>query len=415
MKNRAVFKLIMMSIAIGCGLSSCNSDEDGGSTNDFTATPISLTSDESSIVNNVNDYSLALFSKVNADYQRFNNGNVFISPLSSEFALAMTANGADGNTLTEILTALNGGNTTLGSINSLNKKLITGLPKVFSGITFDIANSIWADNAFPIYEKFITDNEDTYRSCVSNLDFGSSQASSTINSWVSDATRGKITDIVSDISSLDAVYLINTIYFKGAWSTPFDNTKIAPFTNYDLSAGSAQYMTRTANLKYAETDKFALAEVPYSGGSFVMDIIMSSDIADLDTFDANVWTALIGNLSYKRTEITMPHFNLTNDCNLVPYLSQLGINDAFDKDKSDFSKMSAKAVFINKVLQKATITVDAEGTVATTATSVEIKLGDNVYADDPLVFNVNRPFIFVIREAVSGTIVFVGEIRNLKA
>jgi serpin B len=131
MKNRAVFKLIMISIAISCGLSSCSSDDDGGNANDFTATPISLTSDESSIVNNVNDYSLSLFSKVNADYQRFNNGNVFISPLSSEFALAMTANGADGNTLTEILTALNGGNTTLSSINSLNKKLITGLPRCF--------------------------------------------------------------------------------------------------------------------------------------------------------------------------------------------------------------------------------------------------------------------------------------------
>lgn len=363
-------------------------------------------------------------------YDVFNNikkkdKNTFISPYSIYTALAMLTNGADGNTKTQLFNTLG-----ISNLSDLNTKLGDymkgGLdPKV----TLNVANSLWISKDLTtspnIDTDFVNPLKQFYNAdVVKNFDFNSVDAVKTLNKWVSDRTNGLIKNTFEDTSNL-VTTLINTVYFKGRWSCIF--TKSAEELFYGTSgAKNVDLMEKNDNYySYYKDDNFRGISIPYSRGRYSMDVFMSTD----ETKNTGeVWSSLsneqqaatIASMDAKSkftqvNTLKLPKFKLNYDAddNLDKALVKMGLTDMYDETKSDLSKI-APGVFVDRVIHKTAISVDEEGTEAAAVTAIAIATAALIDKDAEAVdFIVNRPFVFCIRDKVSGVILFIGEINNL--
>ena len=375
------------------------------------ALPRALTAGEQRVIGATNDFSFALFRRLSAAQQ---NDNVFTSPLSASMALGMTMHGAAGTTYDEMRATLGlGGTATETEIGESYKSLIALLRGLDPAVDFRIANSIWYRTGFPVNQSFLDAGRDWFDARVSAIDFGSPAAVPTINAWVSTATAGKIPTIVETIRDDQIMFLINAIYFKGSWRTKFDpvQTVDAPFRGIGGDQ-PAKLMHREGTMKYLQTAAFQAVDLPYGNGAYSMTVVLPNEGQGIDAVAASLesaaWTQWMNQFRDADVDLHLPRFKLAWERGLIPDLQTLGMRAAFVPGGADFTRLSpaGRDLYINVVKQKTYVDVNEEGTEAAAVTNVGVAL---VSMPVRIPFRVDRPFIVVLRERLSGTVLFVGK------
>lgn len=380
----------------------------------ITALPRTLSSGEQAVIVGSNAFGFGLLREL--DRTRADS-NIFMSPLSASMALGMTMNGSAGQTFDEMRTALAFGTRSRAEINASYRSLIDLLRGLDKAVDFRIANAIWYRAGFPFEQTFLDESRQFFDARVSGLDFGAPTAVPTINDWVNQSTNGKIDKIVEGPIASDVVmYLINAIYFNGSWTTRFDKSQTRPdqFTTVSGTTAPIAMMRRADTVRVAETADAQVLDLPYGGGAFSMTILLpkpgKSIGAVVSSLTADSWQAAVSNTTARSVELQMPKFSLRWEALLNDPLQALGMRQAFEGGRADFSRMSSTAgdrLYISRVKQKSFVDVHEEGTEAAAVTSVEIRV---TCACGPQVIRIDRPFVFAIRERLSGTIIFLGKI-----
>lgn len=371
-----------------------------------------LTYSEVELKESSNQFGLKLFGKIVETEQ---DKNIFISPLSVSMALGMTYNGAAGTTLEAMHETLEYGDLTIQEVNESYRSLIELLTELDPKVIFDIANSIWYREGFPVENDFLTTNQDYFDAVVRALDFSSDDAADIINAWVNENTNGKIEKIVDKpIDPLTVMFLINAIYFKGTWTYEFDeeNTTDDIFYLPDGSEKECKMMSHKCDHNYFENEQFQAIDLPYGDAGFSMTILLPKPKVNIDSLivqmNNETWNSWLGSFSEQEVNLYLPKFNLEYEISLNDVLSALGMSIAFDPGRADFTKInSAGNLYISNVKHKTFVKVNEEGTEAAAVTSVEISLTS---IGNDITMRINRPFVFAIRENHSGTILFIGKI-----
>jgi serine protease inhibitor len=402
--------LALVALVSACG----DPNAPSGTAPRITALPRALSAGEQAVIGASNAFGFGLLREL--DKTRADS-NIFMSPLSASMALGMTMNGAAGQTFDEMRAALAFGTRPAAEINASYRSLIDMLGGLDPTVDFRIANSIWYRAGFPFEQTFLEESRQFFDARVSGLDFASPSAAPSINDWVRQSTNGKIDKIVDSPIPNDVVmYLINAIYFNGSWTTRFDKnqTRTEPFNTIGGTTAPIAMMRRTDTVRVAETADAQVVDLPYGGGAYTMTILLPKEGKSLRdvvaTLTAEAWQAAVAGATARSVELQMPKFTLRWEALLNDPLQALGMRQAFQGDVADFSRMSRDAgnhLYISKVKQKAFVDVHEEGTEAAAVTSVEIRV---TCACGPQVIRIDRPFVFAIRERLSGTILFLGKI-----
>jgi serine protease inhibitor len=373
-----------------------------------------LTASEKLLVESDNEFGLKLFKEIVNEEQ---DENIFISPLSVSMALGMTYNGAAGTTREAMQKTLELSGLSIEEVNKSYKSLLELLSRLDPKVRFQIANSIWYRKGMSFEKDFIELNKTYFDALVSELDFADPKAAETINGWVDENTNGKITQIVDPpIDPLMVMFLINAIYFKGAWTHEFDKelTRDADFFLPDESRKPCKLMTREGEFRYFENSDFQAVDLPYGDGDFSMIVFLPRRSTDIDSliaeFSQENWNGWISSFSERKGILALPRFTLKYELKLNHVLNTLGMGIAFRPFEADFGNMckTRKDLYISEVKHKTFVEVNEEGTEAAAVTSV----GVAVTSVDPTLFwmRVDRPFIFAIRENKSQTLLFMGKI-----
>ena len=340
--------------------------------------------------------------------------NIFISPLSILLALAMTYNGAVGDTNLAMAEALGFKGFDLEELNSGFNDLMISIKNADSDIELAIANSIWHKLGFKAKEDFIERNRKYFSSEVNEIDFAAPEAVDTINGWIEEETRGKIDKMLSEIPADAVMYLINAIYFKGNWTYPFDEnlTSDDDFYLLDGSTKKVPMMSQEENFGYYDGDNFSAVKLPYGQEKMAMYIILPDEGVSLDSvtssLDADKWNEIKESFYGSQVSLTMPKYKMEYGIKLLnDALAELGMGIAFGPG-ADFSGINPD-IFISKVLHKAVIEVNEKGSEAAAATVVEM-VTSMPMAEEIIEFRVDRPFFFVIADDRTGSILFMGKV-----
>ena len=340
---------------------------------------------------------------------------VFLSPLSASQALSMTANGASETTRQEMLSVL-GFDCSIKEVNEYNRSVMDLFASEPDGVELNAANSIWVSDAFPLKGRFCRTVRKNYDAMVTNLDFSDPASPSVINRWCADNTAGRIDKMIEAIDPATQLYLLNALYFKGLWTTPFDTA----LTREDIFHGDSndsqvKFMYNKAYFPYYIGPEGSMVELPYGDDrNFVMDVIIPPDGLSADEFviglDSESLSRLSSGLQTDEIRLMLPSFKAEYDVSLNAALQRLGMKEAFTSS-ADFSDMSKEPLMISEVRQKTFIEVNEEGSEAAAITSVSMMRAS--LGPEPVRFTVDRPFVFLIRERTSGTVLFMGLVRNL--
>jgi len=346
-----------------------------------------------------NDFAFKLYNQLSET-----EGNLFFSPASIEAALAMTAEGARGETLNHFFQCLE---------NSDGK-----FPRVGKSVTLESANALWVEKKFPILGTFETAIREKHDAEIRSADFVGQPGVERlkINEWVEEQTRDRIQNLFPEgsITSMTRLVLANAIYFKGDWLHAFDKAKAvdAPFHG----AGDVPMMTmKPEHFGYLENACFQCLELPYQGEEVSMLILLPRKTDGLahieECFSAEKLEACTTPLRKTRVEVHLPRFKTTSSFDLKQSLTALGLGDAFDPAQADFSGISGtQGLFIGAAIHKAFVEVNEKGTEAAAATGISV--GVTSMPMPPKIFRADRPFVFLIRENASGKILFMGRITN---
>ena len=373
--------------------------------------------DVSSVVRGNTDFALDLYGQL-----RQEKGNIFFSPYSISAALAMTWTGARGNTEKQMKKVLGFPAGNRGSVAAAFAALEKGLvadPRD-AGYELRVANALWAQKGYRFLRSFVDLNRRCFGAGLRVVDFSghTEAARKTINAWVEDKTNRKIKDLIrrGDLDQLTRLVLTNAIYFKGQWATRFKKkrTRLAPFSlggpRLRIQTVRVPMMSQSAEFGYAERKDLQVLAMPYKGGRLSMVALLPrGDLSALDKAltPATLKTWLAG-LRTQEVNVYLPRFRITwGATDLVRPLKALGMRDAFTMG-ADFSGMDGtRKLLISKVLHKAFVDVNEEGTEAAAATAVVMRLKS---AMRPLVFRADHPFLFLIRDNKTGCILFMGRV-----
>jgi serine protease inhibitor len=345
------------------------------------------------------------------------DANVFYSPLSVTQALSMTMNGAGGATQTAMAKTLGLKDIKIEDVNAANTLLLPSLMSADPKVEIAIANAIWVKKGVSLNGDFQKICADAYGGQATALDFHSPDAAKTINGWVSDKTKGKIEEIIPKADVADSTtVLTNAVYFHGQWRDAFDK-QATHDDNFIIAKDKVEplpFMRRKASLAYAETDKLQAVSLPYGGGRLSLLIVLPRNAAGLDSWvkslDQKTWDQLVASLKPQDATIAMPRFQASYSIDLKDSLASLGMGPAL-KPKADFTPMGLHGDYIEKVLHKAVLEVDEEGTVAAAATAVVI-VDVGAEPDTSKSVYVNHPFFCAIRDNTTGMLLFAGVIRD---
>lgn len=383
-----------------------------------TRVDIVISPEESKVNDAANQFSLSFFNQMANDPKA--GPNVFVSPFSAQAALSMTANGAKGETLKQMLAALNMQDFDLNAINKYNQSIIKAIATLDNTSFLSSANGIWS--RVDLLESFIGSMQESYDAKAEKTDF-SREALIAINDWAKEHTKGMIPelyDVDKGVSPSLFVVLANALYFNGAWKDPFDKafTEKGVFTSSDKSQSVIDMMKESGYRNYLDCGTFDLCEKPYGNEAFSMVFLLphkgtalSQCIGELTMKD---WKALTASLeeSEKLVRLTVPKFEWKNlEYNLKPALESMGMQIPFT-DQADFRNMTEwNGLFIGSVTQKTALSLNEQGTQAAAITKIEMlgSNGDDNYVD----FVLNRPFAFLIKEKSTGVILFAGAVNRL--
>jgi len=374
------------------------------------------------VVEGNNKFAFNVFKEISKDES---NKNVFISPLSISMALTMTYNGARENTKAEMNKVLGYEGMDDDKINNDYKILHSYLENLDKNIKVNISNSIWIREGEDINKEFININKDIFGAKVDNLDFTKPSSVDKINNWIEKSTNKMIKDMLKGpIDGNVIMYLINAIYFKGQWQDPFDknNNITEEFTNSKGEKSKVDFMRKIAasdKTFYGEKDDFQAIKMPYDSGKVSMYAVLPKEGLDIDSFintlDMDKWNSIKKSIGKEKeaVNVSFPKFQIEYGAKeLKEPLIALGMKDIF----SDAANLSGirEGIYVSSVLHQGKIEVNEKGSEAAAVTIVEVRETAMPIIDETKEFIANRPFVFIIEDEESGTILFMGKLEEVK-
>ena len=373
-----------------------------------TSLPRRLTTVETNIIASTNEFGLDLFKEVIREKP---DENIIISPLSVYYALGITFNGAGGSTESAFRSVLNFGSINYEEINTSFKNLTDMLLTLDPLVQLSIANSVWYQLDYPVKQSFFEIAQKYFSAEVQGVNFGDIESKRIMNKWIKIKTNGKIEKTIEEVLiDDDVLYVINAIYFYGNWVTQFDPSSTNNGIFY-LEDGNEKYikmMQTESDFFYGDFSDVSVIDLPYGGGAYSMTIILpnsgKSINAVINNFSKPAISEWIQNLSKHSIYLSMPKFKIEFGLNLNKALINLGMIEVFKSGYFPklFEEEHAKKIV--DVIHKAYVDVNEKGTEAAAVTVVILTEGSR-----PM-FIVNRPFLFLIRERFSNTILFIGKV-----
>lgn len=398
-----------------CAIAGCEKIDDPAEDN--TPNLRVLSQDEKVVIASTNEFAFKLWNQVNSSDPGENN---FISPLSVAYALAMTYNGASGSTKSAIGEVLSFDSLGEEAINASFKTLTEFLFSLDKTVTLNLANSIWYRNDWDLHVKKSFSDIVTgyYDAGIEGLDFTDLSSKDIINNWIENETNGMIKDMLDQIPPEAVMYLVNAIYFKSSWTYRFDKT-LTQKDDFFLENGETVQVDmmrcKGVKIKYNADGAITLVDMPYGNGQYSFTVIMPSGNKKVDelagTLTAGLYGTLMQDADTMTCELVLPKFTFEYKINLNEPLAGLGMGIAFT-DGADFSGLFEEelSLAISRVLHQAKIDVNEEGTEAAAATIAEV--GVTSANPEPLRMVIDRPFLFIIHEKHSNTILFCGKMMN---
>ncbi len=362
-----------------------------------------------------NQFGLELYSKLAGSEE----GNIFFSPYSIYAALAMTYEGAKGQTASEMKSVFHFPDSSILRPNFA--AIYNDINKGSKDYELRTGNALWAQYDYKFLDDYISTVEKYYGGKVSNLDFKgqTEQSRQTINSFIEEQTNGKIKDLIPQgvLDSMTRLVLTNAIYFKGTWEWEFDKADTSDqdfmITPTDVVQTPMMHMKpEKAQFNYADNDELQILELPYKGDKISMLILLPKD--SLDSLEQNLTAEKLAEYKSqmhetKLDDIYLPSFEFEEKYFLVDTLSKMGMPTAFTAN-ADFSGMDGtRSLYISDVIHQAYVKVDEKGTEAAAATAVVMKLSAVMPSN---VFRADHPFIFIIQDKDTGNILFMGRVND---
>ena len=426
MKKKVLWAAVALMTAIGLG--ACSSDDNAApdeplSNEDNDRKDISLTRSEQELVNSNNDFAFNLFRKMalrlsdgscSACYAEPEKSQI-VSPISITYALGMLNNGAAGETQAEINQVLGFEKAGADGINAFCQKMLEEAPKLDKLTKVMIANTIFMNKGYELKPDFVSKAKTFYDATPETRDFADGKTRDVINKWGSDHTEGMIPEVLKpDEFDPSAVsYLLNAIYFKGAWAEKFDksDTQNETFKGYDAEK-QVPMMHQEHEFNYTETDDCQALRLPYGNNAYTMTILLpkegktTSDI--LATLTADTWQQF-QYMGSAIVDVKLPRFESQSDIDLTTIMSALGMPRAFTA-AAEFPDFCNVPTYIGLMKQVAKIKLNEEGTEAAAVTVIGMK-NESAGPSEPqyVNFHATRPFLYVISEQSTGAIFFIGQ------
>jgi serpin B len=437
MKYNALVSVILATVLL-IGITSClvrpsppQQSQGLQSDKQRVTSPVASQSDLAALVEGNNTFALDNYQTLK------NDGNIFFSPYSISIALAMTYAGARGSTEQQMADTLHFAlpqELLHPAFNSLDMELSQrgegAKGKDDKGFRLNIVNAIWGQKGFTFLQDFLDTLAENYGAGIRLLDFRNAPEPSriAINDWVSEQTEDRIKDLIPQgaIDPLTRLVLTNAVYFNAAWQSPFHKEATADGTFHLLNGSqlTVPMMHQTEHFGYAEGSDYQAVELPYDGSELSMLILLPQSgqfTAFEGSLNANKVAEIIQDLDFKKVSLTMPKFEFTSEFSLVKSLGDMGMPVAFTPPLSDtcspthanFSGMDGKCdLYITDVIHKAFVSVDEAGTEAAAATAVIVGVSSAPMPEQIVTMTIDRPFIFLIRDIQTGTIIFIGRVMN---
>ncbi|OGV47082.1 MAG: hypothetical protein A2X46_09950 [Lentisphaerae bacterium GWF2_57_35] len=351
-------------------------------------------------------------------------GNLFFSPYSISSALAMTCAGARGNTEKEMAATLRF-SLTPDALHPAFEALGARLQKARKSgdIRLSVANSLWPQKGCPFLDDYLSLAKKYYGVSIAAVDYkqAAEEARTQINEWVSNKTQDRITDLIPSgiLDALTRLVLVNAIYFKGTWQNPFKaaDTRDAAFYVTAERAVQVPMMAQKVTCRYANQPSFDLLELPYVGHGMAMIVLLPKETEGIRSLERELtvenFARWQNSLAEQDVIVSLPRFKMTSLFRLDKTLAFMGMNDAFSEAQADFSGMDGQphGLYIGAVLHKAFVDVTEEGTEAAAATAVVMSKCTARPIQLP-VFRADHPFLFLIQEKQTGSILFVGRLMD---
>lgn len=345
--------------------------------------------------------------------------NIFVSPYSASTVLQMVCNGADGRTKTEMAEVLGTAGLQQNAVNAATLEIQKSLDAAGTNIILNTANALWCRKNVSIKPAFISDNQQFFRATVESLDFNNPKTIAKINGWVTKKTHGKITSILQGpIDPATQLFLANAIYFKGKWQEPFDK-KATTNRLFHLRGGTQKevpMMEQSRHFQYRRGSGYQAVRLEYEDSRLSMYIFLPDENSSpeklLSIMNGDNWrrTTKPGFSDHDGT-LRLPKFRIEYGVELIQPLNALGMKQAFDFHAADLSGIADHGLFISDACQKAFVEVNEEGTEAAATTLVMLPNSMlEMNPPPPFQMFVDRPFLFLIEDQNSGTILFMGVI-----
>jgi serine protease inhibitor len=366
-----------------------------------------LSAAETQVREGSNKFAFKLFKKI----QKSEPENTFISPLSVSSALAMTLNGAEGETQQSILNTIDYGDFSAAEVNDAYKQLTSLLKTTDRKIELGLANSVWYTDNLHVQNTFANVVRDFYDGTVQGLDFNNGDASKQIiNSWVEQKTHDRIKNLIEEIANDQVMFLVNAIYFKGDWTYKFDKSKTKS-SNFATPSGNITtdlMFSEGSTVNFYSDDNLQLVDIPYGNEQFSFTLLMPHQAADVKSLidklnpeDLSYWLSQSREISAR---LELPKFKMEWKLDLKQKLAEMGMNmygfpNLFEEDVP---------LAISSVVHQSFVEVNEEGSEAAAATVVSVVLTSA--PAEPTTITIDKSFVFMIREKHTGIILFIGQL-----
>ncbi len=390
------------------------------------AKPVKLTADQKKQVAGNTEFALDLYHQLQKELgKKGESSNLFFSPYSISTALAMTYGGARGETekqMAEVLHFFPEQERLYRAFAALQKTMNEDTET--RGYQLHVANALWGQKGYGFLPAFLDQTQKYYGAGLEELDFVSATeaARQTINSWVAAKTHQKIKDLIKPgvLNALTRLVLTNAVYFKGDWANPFKEkyTKEAPFYLSAEKSAPVPLMFQRESFGYAEYPEVQVLELPYTSDELSMIVMLPREadgLAKLEqSLTAKTLTQYLAKLRKKELLVYLPKFQLTCEFGLKTMLTAMGMRDAFNVRQANFTGMTSRdELFISAVIHKAFVEVNEEGTEAAAATGAVMSMKSAPLP--PPVFRADHPFLFLIRDTRTNSILFMGRLVKPEA
>lgn len=378
-----------------------------------SAQPHELTPEQKAMAAAGNDFSFRFLQQIDKNEQN----DWFVSPVSLQFLLSVILNGAQDGTADEIARTLGFEASQLDDLNAFSRAMLDQLPQLDPATKLTIGNAVFVNQIYPIEKKYKGLVEKFYDAEVRNLDFKNEKASlGAINGWCNKETNGLIPSVLDSVDPEMFAYLLNALYFKGEWTWPFHErwTEERPFRLESGQEKQVKMMMKERKFAYSENDLCQQVCLPYGNCSFSMYVLLPKEghtVAEvLASLDGEAWKEMRRHMyADEKVDLWLPRFETRYHVKLNDILKEMGMPRSF-KPGADFKAMSRNADFLDFVMQDAVIKVDEKGSEAAAVTTAGM-MGATAIPEPPKIieFHCDHPFLYLIAEAATGSILFAGE------